>query len=99
MKFAKGLLMLGMVGLFAACEREDTDEPMLVQFAIICSTELIDAAGVVVASIDDTVSITAPRDTVGADPRPCRSTYNKGTRMLTLNAKSAADTATGDPRD
>lgn len=98
MNVAKGMLLLGAVGLVAACGRTmpGDEEPMMV--AVVCSTELLDSTGVV-ASIEDTVNVTASRDTVGTDPRPCISSYNKSTRTLMLNAKSAADTVGGDPRD
>jgi hypothetical protein len=52
-----------------------------------------------VASIEDTVTVDALVDTVGTDPRPCKSGYQVGQASLTLNAKTAGDTVTGSPTD
>lgn len=95
MKLATVLPTLGAVGLLTACRAEPTS--MGSQYAIICEATVEDSAGVTVASIEDTVMVDAPRDTVGADPRPCRSSYSLATQSLRLNAK--ADTVGGSPVD
>jgi hypothetical protein len=97
MKLVTVLPVLAVVGVGVACGKAPADRST--QVAIVCEAELKDAMGVVVASIEDTVTVEASRDTVGTDPRPCKSGYQMGQASLTLNAKTAGDTVTGSPTD
>ena len=98
MRFAKGLVVVCMVGAIAGCRPEE-EENELRSLAIVCSAELLDSAGAPVLSLQDTMNIEVSDDSVAADPRPCRTSYHRGTKTLMVNAKEARDTATGDPRD
>jgi hypothetical protein len=98
MKIVPVLPVLAVVGLVVACGSSPEPEPMM--FSVICEAELQDASGMVVATIEDTVSFDARADTVSTDPRPCKSSYRMGQASFTLNAKSAsADTVSGSPTD
>jgi hypothetical protein len=98
MKIVRLVPVLGVVVMVAACPRPSDPDP--IQFSLICEAELKDTSGMVVATIEDTVSFDARVDTVGTDPRPCKSSYRVGQASFTLNAKSAsADTVSGSPTD